>query len=78
MNISEKPLPTRTPAISPEALIGIGITIAALGILSFLLGVAEHFRSVADIAMLWFAIGAVLAIIGGLITAVAWARQRRG
>jgi hypothetical protein len=77
VNISEKPQPSRTPAISSQALIGIGITIAALGLLGFLLGVAEHFRAVADVALLWFAIGVVLAIIGGLITAVGWSRQRR-
>lgn len=77
VNISEKAKPARTPAISAEAMIGIGITIAALGLLGFLLGVAEHYRSVADVALLWFVIGAVLAVIGGLITAVAWSRQRR-
>jgi uncharacterized membrane protein YidH (DUF202 family) len=78
VKISEKPQPTRTRTTSSEALIGIGITIAALGLLGFLLGVAEHFRSVAHVALVWFVIGAILMIVGGLITAAAWSRKRRG
>lgn len=76
MNASENPQPVRTPARSSEGLIGIGITISALGLLGLLLGLAEHFRSVADVALLWFGIGGVLVAVGGLITAVAWARKR--
>ena len=68
----------RLSSISSEALIGIGITIAALGGLCLLLGLAEHFRSIPDIAAIWFVLGAVLAIIGGFIAALASFRKRRG
>ena len=76
MNTSGKPDNYRAPA-SFQGLIGIGITIAALGVLGLLLGVAEHFRAFASVALVWFAIGAVLVVIGGLITAVAWSKARR-
>jgi hypothetical protein len=72
---SSKP---RISSISPEALIGIGITIAALGGLCLLLGLAEHLRSVPSVAVVWFALGAVLAIVGGLIAGFASFRKRRG
>lgn len=63
--------------ISSEALIGIGITIAELGLLCLMLALAEHLRSVPKIAMVWLALGAVLMIVGGLTAAFAWSRQRR-
>jgi hypothetical protein len=52
--------------ISPEAIIGIGITIAELGLLCLMLALAEHLRSVPKIALIWLALGAVLMIVGGL------------
>jgi len=55
--------------MSSEALVGIGITIAELGLLGLLLGWAEHMRSLPRLAFLWLALGAVLVIVGGLITA---------
>ena len=63
--------------ISSEALIGIGITIAELGLLCLMLALAEHLRSVPKIAMVWLALGAVLMIVGGLTAAFAWSRHRR-
>jgi hypothetical protein len=76
MNTSENPDASRTPAISSEALIGIGITIAALGILCLLLGLAEHLRSVANVALVWFVLGTVLAIAGALVAGFGWSRKR--
>jgi hypothetical protein len=77
MNASEKPRQPGTAMISSEALIGIGITIAELGLLCLMLALAEHLRSVPKIAMVWLALGAVLMIVGGLTAAFAWSRQRR-
>lgn len=74
---SEKPSQSESPAISSEAITGIGITIAALGLLCLLLGLAEHLRSVPKVAFIWFALGAVLAVVGSLIAAVAWSHSRR-
>jgi hypothetical protein len=64
--------------ISDEAIIGIGITIAELGLLCLMLALAEHLRSVPKIALVWLALGAVLVILGGLAAAFAWSKNRRG
>jgi hypothetical protein len=77
MNASEKPRWFGISTISSEALLGIGITIAELGILCLLLGWAEYMRSVRKIAMIWAALGIVLVIIGGLTAAVPRFRDRR-
>ena len=63
--------------MSPESMIGTGITIASLGLLGLLLGWAQQMREVPQWAMVWFALGAVLAIVGLLIVAIAGARKRR-
>ena len=55
--------------MSSEALVGIGITIAELGVLGLLLGWAEQMRGLPRFAFLWLATGAVLVIVGLLITA---------
>ena len=78
MNSSKNSSPLRLSSISSEAMIGIGITIAALGVLSLLLGLAEHLRSVPSVAAIWFVLGAVLAIVGGLLAGFAQIRKRRG
>ena len=77
MNASTKPNRSETAAISSEALVGLGITIAALGLLGLLLGLAEQMRSVPSVAMLWFGFGAVFVILGGVIAAAARFRKRR-
>jgi putative exporter of polyketide antibiotics len=77
MNASEKPSPPGTPPISSEAIVGIGITIAVLGVLCLLLGLAEYMRSVPAIAWIWLALGAVLFVLGGLTAAFAWSKDRR-
>jgi hypothetical protein len=77
MNAPEKLRRFAIPTISPEALVGIGITIAELGVLCLLLGWAEHMRSVPKIAVIWLALGALLAIGGGLIAASARFKKRQ-
>jgi hypothetical protein len=76
MNTDEKPLPSRAPLFSPEAIVGIGITVAELGILCLLLGWAEHMRSVPTIAWTWLILGAALFVLGGL--AALSARSKNG
>ena len=68
---------SETAAISSEALTGLGITIAALGLLGLLLGWAQHMRSVPAGAILWFGIGVVFVVVGGLIAAAARAKKGR-
>lgn len=63
--------------ISSEALIGIGITVAWLGILCLLLGWAEHMRSVPKMAWIWLALGVVLVVLGGFAALSAKSRDRR-
>ena len=63
--------------MSPEAMIGLGITVGSLGLLGLLLGWAQQMRDVPNWAAVWFALGAVLAIAGILIVAVGGARRRR-
>jgi len=77
MNASEKPRWFGIPMISSEALLGIGITVAELGVLCLLLGWAEYMRSVRKIALFWAALGIVLVIAGGLTAAVPRFRDRR-
>ena len=63
--------------MSAEALIGLGITIAALGLLGLLLGWAQHMRSVPESSMLWLGIGGAFVILGGIIAAAARAKKSR-
>jgi hypothetical protein len=77
MNASQIPTRRETASISSEALIGLGITIAALGLLGLLLGWAQQMRGVAAGATLWLAIGASGVVLGGLIAAAARARKGR-
>jgi len=62
-------------AMSAEALVGLGITIAALGLLGLLLGWAQKMRSVPESAMLWLGIGAGCVVIGAIIAAAGRARK---
>jgi hypothetical protein len=64
-------------AMSAEALVGLGITIAALGLLGLLLGWAQHMRSVPDSAMLWFGVGACCVVLGGIIAVTGRAKKGR-
>jgi uncharacterized membrane protein HdeD (DUF308 family) len=77
MNLSKMPNRPETAAISSEALVGLGITIAALGLLGLLLGLAQHMRSVPGAAMVLFGIGASLVVLGIIIAAAARMAKRR-
>jgi hypothetical protein len=77
MNASEKSPKARTPFLSPEAIIGIGVTVAELGLLCLLLGWAEKMRGVTAIACIWLPLGAVLFILGGLAAAFGSSKRRR-
>lgn len=61
--------------MSAEALVGLGITIAALGLLGLLLGWAQHMRSVPESSMLWCGVGAGSVILGGIIAVTGRARK---
>jgi hypothetical protein len=63
--------------MSAEALVGLGITIAALGLLGLLLGWAQHMRAVPESAILWLGVGAGCVVLGVFIAAAARARRGR-
>jgi hypothetical protein len=73
----EKPAKRQLLAMSSEAMIGTGITLASIGLLGLLLGWAQQMRAVPSWASVWFALGAILAISGLVIVAVGGARKRR-
>lgn len=75
MNTSENSAPTKPSPISSEAIIGIGITVAELGVLCLLLGWAEYMRSVPAIAWIWLAVGIVMVLVGGF--AAVFARSKK-
>lgn len=75
MNVAEKL--RRFGTISPEAIVGIGITIAELGILCLLLGWAERMRSVPKVARIWLVLGAALFLLGGLAAISVGSRNGR-
>jgi len=77
MNAPKIPNRPETAAISSEALIGLGITIAALGLLGLLLGWAQHMRSVPGGAMVLCGLGASFVVVGIIIAAAARAGKRR-
>jgi uncharacterized membrane protein HdeD (DUF308 family) len=63
--------------MSADALVGLGITIGALGFLGLLLGWAQHMRSVPGSAMIWWIVGASAVILGAIIAVTARARKGR-
>lgn len=52
--------------MSAEAIIGLGITIATLGVLFLLLGWAQWMRQVHDAAMILLGIGGVMFVLGAI------------
>ena len=66
-----------TAAMSAEALIGLGVTMAALGLLGLLLGWAQHMRSVPESALLWCGVGGVSMALGVIIAATGRAKKGR-
>ena len=77
MNTSENPPRPRRLSMSPEALLGIGVTIAELGVLGLLLGGAQYMRSVPAVAMVWLPLGAILFVIGTFMALAASKSRRR-
>ena len=75
MTTSEKPNRPPLLRMSSEAMIGLGITIGALGLLGLLLGWAQQMRELPHWASVWFVLGALLAIIGILIAILGKARR---
>ena len=77
MNAPKPAEQSERAAMSAEALVGLGITIAALGLLGILLGWAQHMRAVPESSMLWLTVGAGCVVLGVIIAAGARARKGR-
>ena len=76
MNPPEKQILTRSSLISAEAIIGIGVTVGAIGLLFLLLGWAQFMRAAHDAAFILAPLGAVLMIVGGI--AAFFGQSRKG
>ncbi|HVF71567.1 MAG TPA: hypothetical protein VM940_08160 [Chthoniobacterales bacterium] len=76
-NVSKKPVHAEGGAMSAEALIGLGITVGSLGLLCLMLGWAQHMRSVQQSAVLWLSAGAILVVVGVVLTVVSRSRRER-
>lgn len=63
--------------MSAEALVGLGITIGALGLLGLMLGWAQQMRGVPGSAILWGTVGGACVVVGIIIAAASKARKRR-
>lgn len=61
--------------MSAEALVGLGITIAALGLLGLMLGWAQQMRGVPGSALLWLVVGGACVVLGIIIAAASRARK---
>ena len=68
--------PASSSSISPEALVGIGMTVAWLGILGVMLGWAQWLRQLPGWAGIWLVLGVVCLVLGAL-TAMAGSRKKR-
>jgi hypothetical protein len=77
MNAPKRLVKSESAAMSAEALVGLGVTIAALGLLGLLLGWAQYMRSVPESSMVWLGIGGGCVVLGGIIAAAARAKKGR-
>jgi hypothetical protein len=77
MNAFKKSNQSEAAAISSEALVGLGITIGALGLLALLLGWAQQMRAVPSSATLWSCLGAGCVVLGGIIAVAGRTRKGR-
>ena len=62
---------------SSEAIVGAGITVAAIGILFLLLGWAQSMREQPSAALILCIIGAVLLVGGGVVAMTGKSRKGR-
>jgi hypothetical protein len=62
---------------SSEAIVGTGITVAALGVMFLLLGWAQWMREVHSAAVILLALGAVLLVAGGVVAGMGKSRKGR-
>ena len=76
MNSPNEEIAPRASSMSAEAIIGIGITIGAIGVLFLMLGWAQYMRQVHSAAWILLPIGAALLLAGGI--AMIFARSRKG
>ena len=76
-NVSKQTNRSQSGAMSAEAMVGLGITIGALGLLCLMLGWAEHMRAISKYTMVWLACGAGMVIVGGILAALARSRGPR-
>jgi hypothetical protein len=75
---SSKPAPpAAASSISAEALIGIGMTVAWLGLLCVMLGWAQWLRRVPEHAWIWLGLGVVLLVGGGFAAMTGNSRKKR-
>jgi len=77
MNPPEEAKHSRTTLFSPEAIIGLGITIASVGVMCLLLGFAQSLREVEKATWILVPLGAVLFVIGVLATLMARTGARK-
>jgi hypothetical protein len=75
MNLPDDPQRNRTSKLSAEAMIGLGITVGAFGLMFLLLGWAQHMREAKNAAAILLAIGAVM-FVGGALAALSGSRRR--
>ncbi|MBA3273276.1 MAG: hypothetical protein H0T11_05320 [Chthoniobacterales bacterium] len=75
-NPEQTPRPA-TSGDSSEGIIGIGITIGALGVLFLMLGWAQWMRVEHTVAMIFLPIGAVALVVGAVIAMMGQSRKRR-
>ena len=75
---SSDPIPPQKTrrSFSSEAVIGAGVTVAALGVLLLLLGWAQAMRQVPSASLILLVIGAICVALGVVVTLLAPKRKR--
>lgn len=76
MNSTEQNPSSPKSSISAEALVGIGMTLAWLGLLGLLLGWAEWLRHELAIAWIWLPLGAVVMVVGAITAMIGSGRKK--
>lgn len=76
MDSPDEPLQKRTRSISAEAIIGTGVTIAAIGVLFLLLGWAQAMRDVHPASWILLGLGVACVVLGGITAAAAAPKKK--